>query len=312
MRLQIRSLLVATAAGAFLVGGLAPLASATVARSGAGSAAAAPCLHTSSSAARSTGAKTDEPTQDPNSPANGRIKTQPLMKPGSVTVPVAFHMLQPTVKPAGFRSNAAWTRMVNDQIKVLNDSYGGRTGGAKSPFKFTLASLEFVQNDAWYNVGPGKTERDMKHALNVGDSETLNVYAGNIGDGLLGWAYFPQSYNDGHGYLDGVVMLDESMPGGNTTNYSEGDTLTHEVGHWFALQHTFNGGCSASNDFVEDTPKEAHPQFGCPVGEDTCPAPGLDPVHNFMDYSVDSCMYQFTQGQVQRMNDAWIDFRQVS
>ena len=60
---------------------------------------------------------------------------------------------------------------------------------------------------------------------------------------------------------------------------------------------------------MADTPKEAVPQFDCPAGADTCNAPGLDPIRNFMDYTQDSCMNEFTPGQVERMNDAWIDFR---
>ena len=78
--------------------------------------------------------------------------------------------------------------------------------------------------------------------------------------------------------------------------YSLGDTRTHEVGHWLMLEHTFAHGCSASGDWVVDTPPEAMPQFDCPVGADTCAAPGEDPIHDFMDYSQDSCMWMFTQG----------------
>jgi hypothetical protein len=99
------------------------------------------------------------------------------------------------------------------------------------------------------------------------------------------------------------------MPGGNLGKYSEGDTLTHELGHWLMLDHTFARGCSASGDWVVDTAPEAMPQFDCPVGADTCAAPGVDPIHNFMDYSQDSCMNMFTQGQADRMSDAWLQFR---
>ena len=107
----------------------------------------------------------------------------------------------------------------------------------------------------------------------------------------------------------GVVILDESMPGGTAGKYAFGDTLTHEVGHWLMLEHTFAHGCSASGDWVTDTAPEAHPQFDCPIGADTCAAPGLDPIHNFMDYTQDTCMDMFTQGQADRMSDAWLQFR---
>ncbi len=75
------------------------------------------------------------------------------------------------------------------------------------------------------------------------------------------------------------------------------------------LEHTFAGACSASGDGVADTPREAYPQFECPTGADSCPAPGLDPIRNFMDYTDDFCMDHFTPGEVDRMSDAWQAFR---
>ncbi len=269
------------------------------------------CEDGTSGARVAKGASAKEPAlYGPNDAKKyGVIKDLPQLAAGSVNVETVFHVITGSDATQADRDRLG--TLVQAQMEVLNDSYSGATAAdaADTPFRFDLVDVNYVTNDAWANVAPGKTERDMKAALHVGDSETLNVYTADIGGGLLGWAYFPKGYNNGRDYIDGVVILDESMPGGTAGKYSLGDTLTHEVGHWMMLEHTFAGGCSASGDGVADTPREAYPQFDCPEGADTCAAPGLDPIHNFMDYTQDSCMDMFTEGQSARMSDAWRAFR---
>ena len=80
----------------------------------------------------------------------------------------------------------------------------------------------------------------MKKELRVGGANVLNMYVGNIEEGLLGWATYPERKLKSY---DGVVILGESMPGGTAVPYNEGDTATHEVGHWLNLLHTFDQGC---------------------------------------------------------------------
>lgn len=301
---------IALAAMAVALSTTAPAATGAPVATGAGaSAGAAECVEPSGARVKA-GAAAAEPALYPARDAKkyGVVKDSPRMADGSVQIRTVFHVI--SAEPLSAAERARKEAMVLDQVDVLNDSFAGTTApdASDSPFRFRLVDLTWTVNPTWAQVAPGKVEKQMKAALRQGGSETLNVYAADIGGGLLGWAYFPKDYNNGRDVWDGVVILDESMPGGTAGVYAEGDTLTHEVGHWMMLEHTFAGACSASGDGVGDTPREAYPQFECGV-YDTCVAPGLDPVHNFMDYTEDACMDHFTPGQVERMNDGWIAFR---
>ena len=164
-------------------------------------------------------------------------------------------------------------------------------------------------NAKWATMAYGSAaEREAKSELRQGGSDALNVYAANIGDDLLGWATFPQSYTSAP-QQDGVVLLLDSMPGGDAAPYNKGDTGTHEVGHWLGLYHTFQGGCSEEERPTSTTPRaEKSPAFGCPDGATRAGRRG-DPIDNFMDYTDDVCMDRFTSGQADRMSAQWTSYR---
>ena len=201
---------------------------------------------------------------------------------------------------------AANSTQINDQMQVLVDAF------ASTPYTFQVAGIDQSNNSGWYTAGPGSSaEIQMKSTLRQGDAGDLNMYISNPGGGLLGWATFPEWYA-GDPDDDGVVVLGASLPGGAAEPYNEGDTATHEVGHWLGLYHTFQGGCRGNGDFVSDTPAVRSPNYSCSADVDSCRKdPGLDDLQNYMDYVTDLCMDRFSAGQVVRTWEQSQAFRTV-
>ncbi|KAH9850040.1 Metalloprotease [Lenzites betulinus] len=233
----------------------------------------------------------------------------PLLQAAAVpTVSVYFHVISQDSTVAGGSVSDA---MIASQIDVLNQDY------AASGVAFKLAATTRTVNKSWFQqVGPDSSlQTTMKNQLRQGGAADLNVYTVGFesgdAEGLLGYSTFPSDYAS-NPKDDGVVILFSSLPGGSTTNYNEGKTLTHEAGHWVGLYHTFQGGCSGSGDMVSDTPPEASPASGCPTGRDTCSGGGVDPIHNYMDYSYDSCMTGFTAGQGTRLASQLRTYRGIA
>ncbi len=206
---------------------------------------------------------------------------------GTVNIPIAFHVI--TKNGEGNVPQS----MLDEQLNVLNAAY------ANSPYRFYQGSLDYTENATWFDAKPDTTaEQSMKSSLAIDPAHNLNFYT-TSGGGYLGWATFP-SYYDESDTRHGVVILHSSLPGGASAPYDEGDTATHEIGHFLGLYHTFQGGCSGG-DQVSDTNPEKDPVFGCPSSNTSCSTP--DPIHNYMDYTDDVCMYEFTSGQIYRMMD---------
>lgn len=235
-------------------------------------------------------------------------------------VKVQIHIIHGTHK----RERRVKRRGAHRLFRILKQGYAGAQSPTSEPMgvEFVLKRITISKNDRWFHARPlSRADRQMKRRLHGGTARTLNIYLNKPprigGFVLLGYSRFPWQYR-GHKTLDGVNINIDAIPGGHARNYNLGDTVVHETGHWFGLLHTFQGGC-ANSDGVADTPAEAMPSYKCEVGRNTCPVDpvtgmpvddGLpDPIHNFMDYSYDSCMYEFTRGQHERLTQMFATYR---
>jgi Pregnancy-associated plasma protein-A/Secretion system C-terminal sorting domain len=258
-------------------------------------------------------------------------------------IPVIFHIIH-SGEGVGTGTNIG-ASYINAQIQQLNNDFRkllGTSGYNNHPFgadiqiNFCAATLD-PTNATLGTAGLRRIDKGTFGATNppftVNYIETtikpnsiwdatkyLNIWVLDIGNGILGYAQFPDAPNElGVGVnnsanTDGLV-LDYSTVGSSVTKnpagypYDEGRTLTHEVGHWLGLRHIWGDGNCATDDFVFDTPRASGPNGGCPAPTtNSCnditygaAADSNDMVKNYMDYTDDACMNIFTNGQRARM-----------
>lgn len=225
---------------------------------------------------------------------------------GSINIDVHWHVLQDSAGNGGLAR-----KQVDDSIDVLNAAF------SSSSFVFTLKAVDYESNTAWFNMqrdplpagGTTSPERAAKRKLGIKDKSILNIYSGQPAGKNAAWATY--AFDVARDLeMDGVVIHSKVLNGGSHKYWNLGISLAHEVGHWLGLLHTFENGCSPNGDEVNDTPYQRVSTTGCPMPSDSCNTGKLDPVHNYMDYSDDTCRYEFTNMQSASMNAMWQQHRQ--
>ncbi len=155
------------------------------------------------------------------------------------------------------------------------------------------AKLDYWRNDSYLNIWFIKV---IGQAAQTGIVAAYSMYPGS--------AQFDP-------YHDGLIANYQFIVGNGGGN----NTVPHEIGHYFNLQHpwgnTNNPGVACGDDGVDDTPPTKGHFSTCDVYDVTCAVgytknginyPDTTNVQNIMDYS--SCELMFTTGQAQRTRAA--------
>ncbi len=231
-------------------------------------------------------------------------------------IPIVFHIVH------NYGPEYISDEQVYDAVRILNEDFRKRSADTSSiapAFKDIAADIEIEfrlpLRDPRGNPTNGINRYQSMTTYNGSDDVKiqswprdmyLNVWVVNSFErqGLLGYTYIPASVEGIGGLIDGIVQIHTTVGSIGTGSAASGlnRTLTHEVGHWLNLLHTWGQtnepGVACGDDGVFDTPI-TQGAFSCNLNQTVC-TPGIpENVQNHMDYS--GCPRMFTEGQKDRM-----------
>lgn len=237
----------------------------------------------------------------------------------TLIVPIVFHVIHV------FGTENISNAQIHSAVEVLNEDFNAQTPNIEnvvSDFEEVVGdvNVEFrlARKDPQGNCTSGIVRRTSNQTFDGGTSLTqvssiwprnryLNVYVCANIDGAAGFTFIPSSVNGSQGAgIDAIYITHPYVGRIGTGNDSRSHALSHEVGHWFNLEHTWGitnqpgltSNCN-QDDFVSDTPNTIG-WTSCNLSGSTCGS--LDNVENFMDYSY--CYKMFSAGQATRMRAA--------
>jgi PKD repeat protein len=250
--------------------------------------------------------------------SNAEMVQTGMKTPGTNTISVIFHVVYNN--PTENVSNALIMQVFNDlseDFQLLNaDAANARSGfgfvPADANINFCLATqtpagvplteqgvVRVATTETFFDSDNG--EENLMKSAPLGSpiwnrNNYLNIWICDISNGAssgtAGYAYMPSGGFLPASTIDGIV-LDYNL-GMNNEN-----VLTHEVGHYLGLDHTWggSGGCTLDDGF-SDTPQNAGPSFNyagsCSGNQTTCV--GIQTQYeNYMDYANCTCMFTAQQ-----------------
>lgn len=233
-----------------------------------------------------------------------------------IDIPLVVHVLH-NGEPIGTGPNITDAQVLS-QVTVMNQDFRMMMG---TPGQSTAGGVDVEVNFVMAQQTPDGCPTNGINRVNICQDGTdqaavnswkaqtiwdrdlyMNMWSSKyVGDlaGILGFAQFPGGPANTDGVSAGHTYFGSSDYDDGTFNtsppYDKGRTMTHEVGHYLGLYHTFQGGCGGTGDGIADTPEVDAPNYGCPTGHTSCGT--VDMIENYMDYTDDTCMNTFTAGQ---------------